>query len=191
MVSNSIFIIDAGYLSFITKFLGKGEHLKFKIEDFVRNISKKANTTCKIVHFYTAPPYKGPKPTENEKQRQRSYDKFILKLREIKNPFIVIKEGRCQRIINEKGKVDYSQKGVDTLITMDLLKLSLNKEYDKILILTSDTDFVPVIEDIKKEKQVVLVYFTDRKRKSGFTLSNHLWNVCDKKIRIGLTDFLV
>jgi uncharacterized LabA/DUF88 family protein len=93
-------------------------------------------------------------------------------------------------IINEKGKIDYSQKGVDTLITMDLLKLSSDKEYYKILILTADTDFVPVIEDIKKSKQVILVYFTDRKRKSRFILLNHLWNICDKKMKVGSSDFV-
>ncbi len=191
MVNNSVFIIDAGYLSFITRFLGKGKHIRFKIEDFVKNISKKSNTNCNLVHFYTAPPYQSPKPTKEESQKRANYDKFVKKIQEIKDFKIIIKEGRCQKIINEKGKIDYSQKGVDTLITMDLLKFSINKSFDKILLMTSDTDFVPIIEDIKGTKEVVLIYFTDKKRKSGFTLSNHLWNVCDKKIRIGLEDFSV
>jgi len=72
---------------------------------------------------------------------------------------------------------------------MDLLKLSLDKNIDSILIMTADTDFVPVIKDIKNTKEVILVYFTDRKRKSGFTLSNHLWNICPRKILININDF--
>jgi hypothetical protein len=129
MVNNSVFLIDAGYLSFVTKFLGKGSHIKFKIEDFVKNISKRTNTDCTLVHFYTAPPYQSSKPLKEENQKRANYDKFVQRIQEIKNPAIIVKEGRCQRIINEKGKIDYSQKGVDTLITMDLLKFSLNRSF--------------------------------------------------------------
>ncbi|MEK6819221.1 MAG: hypothetical protein AABY10_04805 [Nanoarchaeota archaeon] len=45
---------------------------------------------------------------------------------------------------------------------------------------------MPIIQEIRKDfnVKVVLTYFTDRKRNSGFSLSNHLWNVCDDKILI-------
>jgi len=180
----TIFLIDGGYLSFISKFLGKGNHLKFKIEKFAENICGRNRLKCEEIYFYTAPPYQSPKPTLEENKRKANYDKFVGILREIKNPIIYVREGRCQKIKN-----DFFQKGVDTLITMDLLKSSQRKEIDNIVILTADTDFVPIIKDIGLNKNLILAYFTDRKRKSAFTLSNHLWAVFKKKILIKISDF--
>lgn len=184
MEERTIFLIDSGYLSFISKFLGKGRHLQFKIENFAMNLSKRIGLNCHEIYFYTAPPYQSPKPTNEENKRKANYDKFIGLLKKVENPKIIIREGRCQKIKNE-----FSQKGVDTLITMDLLKTSKNDEIKNIILLSADTDFVPIVEDIKNEKNLILAYFTDKRRKSAFTLSNHLWNVFRKKVMIKLEDF--
>lgn len=184
MEDKSIFLIDGGYLSFISKFLGKGKHLQFKLEKFAMNLSKKIGLKCNEIYFYTAPPYQSPKPTIEENKRKANYDKFMDILKKVENPKVIIREGRCQKIKNE-----FSQKGVDTLITMDLLKASQNDSIKNIILLSADTDFVPIVKDINNKKNLVLAYFTDKRRKSAFTLSNHLWNVFKKKILIKLEDF--
>ena len=175
-----VFFIDGGYLSFISKYFGKGKPLRNKIEKFAQNIAKAKDFEVDEIFFYTAPPYQSSTPTIDENKRRANYDKFILKLREVK-PKINIREGRVQK--SEDG---FQQKGVDTLLTMDLLKISQKKEIKNLIILTSDTDFVPIIQEIRKDfgVKVILAYFTDRRRKSAFSLSNHLWNVCDDKILI-------
>ena len=180
-MDKAVFLVDAGYLSFISKFLGNGRHLRFKIEDFAINLFERSGLECESIYYYTAPPYQSPKPSEEENKRKAKYDKFIGKLKLVNNPKVIIREGRCQ-----KSDDGFSQKGVDTLITMDLMKISAENKIKKIVLLSADTDFVPVIEDIRKNEkvQVYLAYFTDRKRKSPFSLSNHLWNVCDDKILI-------
>ncbi|MBU2496756.1 MAG: NYN domain-containing protein [Nanoarchaeota archaeon] len=179
-MDKTFFFIDGGYLSFISKYFGKGKPLKNKIEKFAKNIAKAKNLEIEEIYFYTAPPYQSPTPTEDESRRKAKYDKFILKLKGIK-PKINIREGRVQR-----GENGFQQKGVDTLLTMDLFKISQKQEIKNLIILTSDTDFVPIIQEIRKNfcMKVILAYFTDRKRKSAFSLSNHLWNVCDDKILI-------
>ena len=175
----TILFIDGAYLSFISKYFGKGKPLKYKIEKFAMNLCKEGNLSCEEIYYYTAPPYKGPTPTENEKQRQRNYDRFISKLK-LAKPKIVVKEGRCQKIDN-----DFQQKGVDTLITMDLLRIPKKTGIKNIIVLTSDTDFVPIIKDLKQEGiETILAYFTDKRRKSAFSLSNHLWKACNQKILI-------
>lgn len=186
-MDKTIILIDGAYLSYISKYFGRGKPLKYKIEKFSNNICKGLNLSCEEIYYYTAPPYKSPAPTESERQRQRNYDKFIQKLKEVK-PKINVREGRCQKIDNS-----FQQKGVDTLLTMDLLKVSQKKEIKNLIILTSDTDFVPIIKEIRKdfEIKVILVYFTDRKRKSAFSLSNHLLNVCDDGILIKKEHFEV
>lgn len=179
-MDKTIFLIDGAYLSYISKYFGNGKPLKYKIEKFVVNICNELNLLCDKIYYYTAPPYKGSAPTDSEKQKQRNYDRFISKLRVVK-PEIIIREGRCQKINNT-----FQQKGVDTLMTMDLLKIASQRKIDSIIILTSDTDFVPIIRDIKEEHnmQIILAYFTDKRRKSVFSLSNHLWKVCNKRILI-------
>jgi len=178
-MEKTIVFIDGAYLSFLSKYFGRGKPLRYKIEKFAVNLCNELNLFCEEVYYYTAPPYKSPIPTENEKQRQRNYDKFISKLK-LAKPRVIVNEGRCQKIDNT-----FQQKGVDTLMTMDLLRVPEKKNVRNIIILTSDTDFVPIIKDLKKEDiNVILAYFTDRMRKSAFSLSNYLWKVCNKKILI-------
>ena len=71
-------------------------------------------------------------------------------------------------------------------MTMDLLKIAEQRKVNSIVILTADTDFVPIIKDIREghKIKVILGYFTDRKRKSAFSLSNYLWKECDYKLLI-------
>ena len=185
-MNETIIFIDAGYLSYISKFFGSGKPMKYKIEKFCSNLAKQRDLICKRIYFYIAPPFQNPTPTEEENKRKANYDKFIMKLEKI-DPKIVIREGRCQKINGA-----FQQKGVDTLMTMDLLKVSQKKEVNKIIILTSDTDFVPIIKDIREDynMKVILAYFTDKKRKSPFSLSNHLWKICDEYILIKQNHFL-
>lgn len=185
-MNETILFIDEGYLSSISKFFGKGKPLKNYIEVFAQKVAQEKNLVCKKIYFYTAPPYQSPKPTEEENERRARYDFFIEKLKNVK-PEIIIREGRCQK--DEKGQ--YHQKGVDTLLTMDLLKVAQKKEVSAIILITSDTDFVPVIKDIRAEHavKVILAYFTDRRRKSSLSLSNHLWQACDEKVLIKKSHF--
>ena len=184
-MKQTILFIDAGYLSFISKYFGGGKPLKYKIENFAINLLKSQNLECKEIYFYTAPPYQSPNPTEKENKRKANYDKFINKLKEV-NPKIIVREGRCQKIGN-----NYQQKGVDTLITIDLSRIPKKEGIKEVVLLSSDTDFVPIIKDLKEDGiEVILAYFTDKKRKSAFSLSNHLWKVCKRKILIKKEYFL-
>jgi len=176
-MSDTIVFIDGGYLSFISKFFGKGKPLKFKVEVFAKNLAKSSGLNCKKIYFYTAPPYQGSNSTDDENKRKASYDRFILKLKEVG---IIIREGRCQKINN-----NYQQKGVDTLLTIDLLRIPRLEGISDVIVLTSDTDFVPIIADLSQDGiNVILAYFSDKKRKSGLSLSNHLWRVCKDRIQV-------
>lgn len=173
----TIVFIDSGYLSSISKFFGKGKPLKYKIEVFAHNLAKSRGLECKKIYFYTAPPYQNPQPTPDENKRKANYDKFISKLKEVN---IIVREGRCQKIDGT-----YQQKGVDTLMTIDLSRIPKKEGINDVVVLTSDTDFVPIINDLSEDGiNVILAYFTDRKRKSGLSLSNHLWKACKDKIKI-------
>lgn len=90
---------------------------------------------------------------------------------------VIVKEGRCQKILIDKFKqiYTYKQKGVDTHITMDLLTCAFEKKTNNFILITADTDFVPVIKNIKIK--VILYCLKNKNRK--FFLSNHLLDACD------------
>lgn len=185
-MKSTILLIDAGYLSHISKHLGDGKPIKYKIENFAVNLCKDLDLSCDEIYFYVVPPYQSPKPTNDENKRKANYDNFISKLKRV-FPKISIREGRLQKIDDI-----FTQKGVDTLMTMDLLKIAQKKEIKDVVLITSDTDFVPIINEVRENHglRIILGYFTDRKRKSPFSLSNHLWKAVDKKILIKKEHFL-
>jgi len=176
-MNSALLFVDAGFLSELSKHFGKGKHLKFDYSLFFRYLAEKKNLNLKKIFYYTAPPYQSEKPSKEEALRKKGYDSFINKIK--KDDLILIREGRVQKIINFED-IKFSQKGVDTLMTLDLAFAKDNfPEVRKFILLTSDTDFVPVIKELKKFGiQVILYTYFERKRSSKFFLSHYLINCC-------------
>ena len=89
------------------------------------------------------------------------------------------------------GKIDYNQKGVDTLLTMDLMSIPLKfPKIKTIILIACDSDFVPVIENLGSLgiKTILLTYF-DKKRGSNFSSSNELMQTVSKCVQIIKKDF--
>lgn len=82
------------------------------------------------------------------------------------------------------------QKGVDTLLTMDIFEVIHKKDVNTVILVACDTDFVPVLNRIREEGiKVILYYFSDFNRKSGFFMSTHILTACDKKFLLKKEDF--
>lgn len=169
----TLVFIDAGFLSKISKQLGNGKYIKYNIERLSKILSSKENLIYKKIFYYTSPPFQSPRPSKEESNRYSDYRKFKNKL---KNDNIIIKEGKCQRLkIN--GEFRYKQKAVDTLLTLDLASISTDyPNIKKIILIASDSDFIPVIEKIKtlKIKTILYTYFNKKNRNSKFSSSNEL-----------------
>ncbi len=169
--------VDAGYLSEISKHFGNGKHLRVDILKFCKYLAIKTGLWVNEIYYYTAPPFQGTPPSEEEIKFKAGYDKFVSKL--LKHSEITVREGRVQKIDG-----NFSQKGVDTLLVMDLMGIAASKKYKSIVLLICDTDFVPIIKKLITEDKVriILYYYTDRVRNSKFSMSNELLNVCPEKI---------
>jgi uncharacterized LabA/DUF88 family protein len=179
-MEETLVFLDEGFLSVLTKFFGNEKRLKFDKFEFAKIISKEQSLFCKHLFYYTAPPYEGTIPTEKERKMKEGYDKFIASLSKDKG--ISVREGRCQRI-NEK----FTQKGVDTLLTIDLSHIKDDyPNVKKIILVSSDTDFCPAIKDIKDRNNIEVILYTyfDRKRGSKFSLSNELIACCSKYVKL-------
>ena len=168
--------IDSQYLSIIAKHLfGRTPH--YFINGLAYALAKEQGLWSKGVFYYTAPPYQDPVPTDDDARRRRNYDRFITNLKRIEG--FTVREGRCQKIDGE-----FHEKGVDALMTMDLMETALKGKVKTIILIACDTDFVPVLNRIREEHgvKVILYYFTDKIRRSRFSMSNHILTACDKTV---------
>lgn len=187
-MERTLIFIDAGFLSKLSKHFGDGKYIKHDIFTLSKVLAKKQNLFFENIFYYTAPPFQSSSPTEDENRRKENYDKFVKRLSI--NKSITVREGRCQKI-NKNGKIDYNQKGVDTLLTMDLMSIPLKYPQIKtILLIACDSDFVPIIKNLDSLsiKTILLTYF-DKKRGSNFSSSNELMQTVLKHIQITKQDF--
>lgn len=80
------------------------------------------------------------------------------------------------------------EKGVDTLLTMDLM--ALPKDIKKIILVACDSDYVPIIAELKaRGVEVILYHYTDRVRGSRFSTSNHLTQACSHVFQLKYDHF--
>ena len=188
-MEETLVFIDSGFLSKLSKHLGNGKYLKFDLIKFARYLGQKKDLFVKKAFYYTAPPFQSNPPTYEQIKRKKGYDKFLSNFKG--NEFFIIREGRVQRIINEEGAEDFKQKGVDALMTSGLISATIKfKNIKKIILVTSDTDFCPILKDLEElGLEVVLYTYYERKRNSKFSVSHHLIDCCKNVNYLKKEDF--
>jgi uncharacterized LabA/DUF88 family protein len=113
---------------------------------------------------------------KEDQAKYASQQRFFNKLSF--TPYLILKLGRLQ-----KTNAGYVEKGVDIKIAVDMFKLAHDNVYDTAILVTSDGDFVPVIEVIQElGKHVENAYF-------GRGHSFHLRKACDKFIELDRSFF--
>ena len=185
--SETLIFIDANFLSKLSSYFGKGKYLIYDLVEFSEGLCKKQRLLCKQIFYYTAPPFQSEKATKEEEKRKYGYDRFLDKLRKKE---VIVREGRCQRLkIN--GKFEYRQKGVDILMAMDLMGIiPKSPKIKKIILIASDSDFVPVIENLKENGTKTILYtYYEKKRDTNFSRSNHLIKSVYKYVLLSREDF--
>jgi uncharacterized LabA/DUF88 family protein len=187
-MDETLIFLDAGFLSKLSKFYGGGKYLKYDLIKFSHNLARKQDLSCKKIFYYTAPPFQSERPSKDETCRREKYDKFIKKISQKRD--IIVREGRCQRLKIDRQFM-YKQKAVDALMIIDLMNVP--KDYPfikKILLVASDSDFVPVIESVKNSGvEVILCTHYTKKRKTNFSRSNILLKTASSYLEIKKQDF--
>lgn len=187
-MNKTIVLIDAGFLSKLSRYFGAGKYLVYNLITFSKNLAKKQNLNCEHIYYYTAPPFKSNKPTKEELERHKRYENFKNKLS--KDKIISIREGRCQRLKID-GKFRYGQKGVDSLAIIDLMSIPLEyKEVKKVILMANDSDFVPVVKKLKQLNiEIILYTYYSKKRGSSFSRSNELLKTVSNYVKLTKEDF--
>jgi len=188
-MKDTLVFVDDGFFGIVKKHFQKEDKKPKKYLQTFRNICKKENLNLKHLYIYTAPPYQSSIQTSKENFLMSHYQNMTKMLR--KKKWITLREGRCQKIINNKGEEEFSQKGVDALIILDMYDIKEKyPEIKKIILIACDSDFVPVIERMKQKGFEIIVYtYFDRKRHSRFSTSNHLLKIASKWIKLTKQNF--
>ena len=187
-MNETLIFLDEGFVYKLSKYFGYGKPVKFDRIYFAKNLVLKQKFVCKKIFYYNAPPFQSYPPTKEEEKRKEGYDRFIRKISY--NPLIIIREGRCQRLKID-GKFIYKQKAVDSLAIIDLMKVPLKyPNIKEIIIISSDSDFVPIIESLKEFNIKTILYtYYEKKRNTNFSRSNELIKSVHKYVLLSKEDF--
>lgn len=163
--------IDGGYLNQILKDFNNPpiNYEKFSHELCGRELFR--------TYYYHAMPFLGNHHSLQDTERFRKANCFYTNLRNI--PKYEVRLGKLICIHNN-GIESFIQKQVDMLITIDLLNLSFRGRINKAIIVTGDSDFVPLIEVIKDEGIQVCLFH-------GNKYAKDLWEICDVRHKIDAT----
>lgn len=180
--------IDAGFLSKLNKHFGGGAPMRYNLLKLANTLASKEGMIFHKLFYYTAPPFQSTNPSKDERERRERYDSFKAKF--MGNDEMVFREGRCQKI-NQGGKIVYKQKGVDTLLTMDLMTIPMKHHKTKnVILIASDSDFVPVISELRGMGIDIHLYtYFDRQRNSIFSTSNELLKSVTRYVQLEARDF--
>jgi uncharacterized LabA/DUF88 family protein len=188
-MSGIVVFVDNGFLKVVNSHFKNTENKAFQKDIFriCKRIADKEKCDLRHVYFYTAPPYLDDQSGRRDIELRRRYEKFVRVLG--KNRKVTIREGRCQRL-----KVDdqfvYTQKGVDTWLVSDLCLFCKDfPDVEKVVLIASDSDFVPVINRVKGEFEVILYTYFDSVRGSRFSTNNELLNACSRWVKLNGGDF--
>ena len=142
------------------------------VNDFILIFNKKYNKSIDIlrIYYYDCPPYDGEvkkvisKEKLNLKNTER-YKKNKALLQELKRTDLFsvregslsyrgwkLKKSSIKKIRNQNSledddfSIDFSQKGVDIKIGLDIAWISLERIAERIILVTGDSDFIPAMK---------------------------------------------
>ena len=128
-------------------------------------------------YYYNCLPYQSNPPSQEEKERFSKAQKFHKYLERL--PRYEVREGRLAK----RGPSEFEQKGIDTLLSIDLVNLSASGKISDAVLLAGDSDFLPSVK-VSKEHGVNVFLYHDREKTC---YHESLWLACDERVPIDST----
>jgi uncharacterized LabA/DUF88 family protein len=130
-------------------------------------------------YYYNCLPYQSNSPTPEESERFAKKERFFSYLRSL--PRFSVRLGKlAYRGIGGDGKKVFEQKGIDTLLSIDMVNLAATKQVSNIILLAGDSDYIPAVEVAKTHGVGVILYHSQNR------VNYHidLWRICDERFPI-------
>lgn len=119
--------------------------------DFIRlaeSVGKRFNLDIKEIRYYNSVP--------DIELGDETYYKHMVFLASLKKKGVVVNTRKLKKI-KENGKVIRIEKGIDVMISADMVSKSLvEEECDTCVLVSGDSDYVPVMSLIKRAGKEVL-----------------------------------
>lgn len=145
--------IDGAYFKEVLKSFGAPRISYELLSEFVLNNGEERLRT----YYYDCPPFEDTHPDENNRRLVSNFEKFINAVEKI--PRFQTRLGRLTRYATLDG-YKYTQKEVDILLAVDLVRLACRQQIHRAVIVGGDSDFVPAIDVAKEEGVIIsLLYF--------------------------------
>jgi uncharacterized LabA/DUF88 family protein len=173
-LGRAVVLIDNGYLSAILRDEFEEERVDYlKFSEIVCSGYHRLRT-----YVYDCLPYQANPPTAEQQTLYAGKIKFFNALSKL--PSFEPRFGK-QR---PRGS-GFIQKGVDVLLTVDLVRLSSKSQIQKAFLVAGDGDYVPAVKTAKDEGVSVKLYHSGAFQTiDGHTMpkySNELWQICDER----------
>lgn len=128
-------------------------------------------------YYYHCPPYLSRPPTEPQKKRQAAHGRFVNALKKIHR--FEYRQGHLSIVrCSECGFERFRQKRIDTMLSVDLTKLSARGHIQRAALVTGDDDLVPAVVTAKDSGVIVRLYYSEG------SISDELLTTCDEPIPI-------
>lgn len=172
----AIVLIDGGYFEKVR--LAFGQDI-----DLIR-FSEQVSAPLKWhrSYYYDCPPWLGNEPTKQDKVRMQKKQHYFDGLQHLDR--FEVRKGRTQRVElscpNCKSKmVNFKQKGVDVLLSVDMVNFAWSKQADTIVLVAGDSDFVPAVAAAKASGTIIKLVYA----KPPISYFHHdIVKVCDEKL---------
>lgn len=170
-MNRAVVFIDNGYFSKILK-----NHFGEPDIDYLLFSQNICGTDCERLrtYVYDCMPYQSKPPTPDESKRYSKMDSFVYSIKRL--PRFEFRQGSLQKIWVDK-KFTFKQKMVDTLMSIDLVKLSATKQIQDAILVAGDHDFVPAVKVARDAGVLVKLYYKQ-------PVHDELLDNCDEYIEI-------
>ena len=163
--------IDGGYFKKVLREFGTPRISYLKFSEVVAHGEERLRT-----YYYDCPPFVSDPASPGERDRQSNFDRFRVALE--REPRFQVRLGRLAKRTTPQG-AKFEQKKVDILLTCDLLRLSLEKQIARAVIVAGDSDFVPAIAIARDAGVIVQLYYYERPQPH-----HELLEACDERLLI-------
>lgn len=152
-MSRVAIFIDGAYIDFMLRHEFAGTRI-----DFGRLVAELTPPSAELLrsYYYTCPPHVSNPPTQAERDRQQSFDRFRSALERI--PRFEVRMGKLARRVDAIGAVRYEQKRVDILLGIDVVRLASKQQISDLVLIAGDSDFVPALQAAKDEGVLCRLY---------------------------------
>lgn len=137
-------LLDGG---FFDKLLQEYGNLRIKYDEFSEKLCRESGDVYRLrTYYYNCLPFQSSTPTDEERKRLGDAQRFYYTLERL--PKFQVRLGKLQRVRDstEPSVYKYNQKRVDVMLSVDLVRLSTQKQIQKAILVTTDSDFVPAVQ---------------------------------------------